>query len=109
MKPTINYEILKHLDTQKSFVFAGLIARTIHDLTGAKESVVERRLRELYASGRLERTYERVGGVGPSCVLYRIKLHTNEKELRTFYRDIGRLKIEVVVENGVPIAKEILV
>jgi len=106
---TIKYEIIKYLDTQKYFVFGGAVGRAIHDLTGAKESIVERRCRELVKEGRLERELRQVGGFGPKCVCYKIKLPTNEKGLRAYYKDTGKLKVEIVEVNGQRVARETIV
>lgn len=70
-KEKIKYSIVKYLE-DKGFIFGGVIARAIHDLTGAKEGIVERRMRELAEEGVLERTYEQVEGKGPRVVLFRL-------------------------------------
>ena len=66
MKNSTRYEIVKYLETEhnNSFVFAGTIARKIHEMTGTKESQVERRLREMTNDGVLEKIYSSVNGKG---------------------------------------------
>ncbi len=82
-KPSTNYEVTKYLDG-KDFIFGGQIARDIHFLTNTKESVVERRCRELADPswckkhlGKDEtvliKTYSRVNGKGPECVMYKLR------------------------------------
>lgn len=73
MKNTCNFEIIKYLETQNGFQFGGKIARAVHDTTGVKESVVERRMREMWEDEILEKTYEQVNGKGPKVVLFRIR------------------------------------
>lgn len=70
-KEKIKHSIIKYLDG-KGFVFGGAIGRAIHDLTGAKEGIVERRCRELAQAGVLERSYEQVKGKGARVVLFRL-------------------------------------
>jgi len=50
-------EIIKYLKAEygDKFCFGGKLARAIHELTGTKESVVEKRARELVESGLLEK------------------------------------------------------
>ena len=71
---SIKQIIIQHLEAEyrKSFAWGGVLARAIHDLTGTKEAIVERRCRELVKSGLLEAIYEKVNGEGHSCVRYRI-------------------------------------
>lgn len=54
------------------FCWGGVLARAIHDQTGTKESVVERRARELVKSGVLEAVYDQVEGKGAKCVRWRV-------------------------------------
>ncbi len=79
MKTTIPHSIIKWLEEKtptpvlgNTYVFGGVLARAIHDLTGAKEDVICRRLREMANEGVLEKTYEQVGGKGPRVVMYRL-------------------------------------
>lgn len=72
MSETIISNILWYLE-HKDFLFAGTIARRIHEITGAKESVIERRLRELHEDEKLERQYVQVDGKGPHVVQYKMK------------------------------------
>lgn len=67
--------IIKHLEDNygNSFCWGGVLARAIHDQTGTKESVVERRARELVKSGILEAVYDQIDGKGAKCVRWRIK------------------------------------
>ena len=66
-------ETTKYLEANEGFQWAGSISRAVHELTGQKESIVERRLREYENEGLLIKTYEQVNGQGPKCVLYRLK------------------------------------
>ena len=67
--------IIKFLEAEygNKFCWGGVLARAIHDQTGTKESVVERRARELVKSGVLESVYDQVEGKGAKCVMWRIK------------------------------------
>ena len=67
--------IIKYLEAEygNKFCWGGVLARAIHDQTGTKESVVERRARELVKSGVLEAIYEQPEGKGAKCVRWRIK------------------------------------
>ena len=69
---TIKDTILENL-SYEHYVWGGKVARTVHEITGAKESVVERRCRELVEEGKIEVEYEQVEGKGPHCVMYRRK------------------------------------
>ena len=66
-------ETIKYLEANEGFQWAGSISRAVHELTGQKESIIERRLREYENEGLLIKTYEQVNGQGPKCVLYRLK------------------------------------
>lgn len=64
--------IVQFLEEDGNFVWGGALARAIHDLTGHKEAIVERRARELVREGILEAIYEQVEGKGPRCVKYKV-------------------------------------
>ncbi len=103
MKNTVNYEIIKYLDSQvdlfnskPKFVFAGVISRAVHDLTKCKESIIERRCRELAREGKLEADYQQVNGKGPHVVLYRVKIPDRPEDLRKYYESVGRIKVEII-------------
>ena len=68
-------EIIKHLEENygKSWIYGGKLAREIRELTGTKESVVERRCRELVNDGILEKQLVQIDGVGAKVVQYRIQ------------------------------------
>lgn len=70
-KESLNHHIIKFLET-RGWYYGGTLARAIHDLTMAKEGIIERRCRELSEEGILERSYEQVGGKGPRVVLFRL-------------------------------------
>ncbi len=72
MRDTIKTEILAYL-TREGPSWGGTVCRDIHNLTGTKESVVERRCRELVNEGRLEKCYAKVNGKGLNCIRLRIK------------------------------------
>ena len=67
-------DIIKHLEDNygKDWIFGGRLAREIHELTGTKESVVERRCRELENAGILEKQLVQIEGQGARVVQYRI-------------------------------------
>lgn len=69
---TIKQIIIKYLEENygDKWCFGGALARAIHDITGTKESVVERRARELVQSGVLEKQLVQVDGEGPRVVMY---------------------------------------
>ena len=69
---TIKQTIHEHL-LKEGASWGGTICRAVHDILGTKEAVVERRLREMFNEGLLDRCYKQVEGVGPACVRYRIK------------------------------------
>ena len=66
--------IIKYLEENygNKWCWAGVLARAIHDLTGTKESVVERKARYLVREGILEKELAQVEGKGPMCVKYKI-------------------------------------
>ena len=65
-------EIIKHLEANygKSWIYGGKLAREVRELTGTKESVVERRCRELVNEGILEKQLVQIDGVGARVVQY---------------------------------------
>ena len=64
--------VIKKLEESGDWIFSGKLARIIHELTGTKESVVERRARELVRAGVIERELVQVEGTGPRVVRLRI-------------------------------------
>ena len=62
---TIPQEVIKYLEANEGFRWAGPICRAVHDLTGHKEDVISRRFRE--------KEKKKIDGKGPNCVLYRLK------------------------------------
>lgn len=77
---TIKKQILLLLEVRRiahcddTYIWAGPLARAIHEATGAKESIIERRCRELEEDGFIEKVKEQVDGKGPWCVKYRAKI-----------------------------------
>ena len=71
---SIKEHIIKYLEAEygNKFCWGGVLARAIHEQTGTKESVVERRARELVKSGVLEAVYDQIDGKGARCVRYRV-------------------------------------
>jgi DNA-binding Lrp family transcriptional regulator len=67
--------ILELLQANGGWLPAGQIARAIHEVSGGKESQIERRCRELCNSGVLEKRYNQVDGKGPHFVEYRFAEH----------------------------------
>ena len=67
-------EIIKHLEANygKNWCYGGKLAREIRELTGTKESVVERRCRELVNAGILEKQLVQIDGVGARVVQYKM-------------------------------------
>lgn len=67
-------DIIKHLEANygKNWIYGGKLAREIRELTGTKESVVERRCRELVNEGILEKQLVQIDGVGARVVQYRV-------------------------------------
>ena len=68
------------------FMFGGLLARRVHEMTGSKEGNIERICRGMAEEERelkdgtiekldpaLERAYQQIGGKGRAYVMYRIK------------------------------------
>jgi len=70
---TIPQEVIKYLEANEGFRWAGPICRAVHDLTGHKEDVISRRLREMENKGIIEKDKQQIDGKGPKCVLYRLK------------------------------------
>lgn len=73
MTLSIKHCILAYLHASPSWVWAGTLAREVGRENKTKESVVERRARELHEAGLVDREYAQVNGEGPKCVRY--KLH----------------------------------
>ena len=67
-------DIIKYLEENYGDVwtYGGKLAREVRELTGTKESVVERRCRELVNENVLEKKLVQIDGVGPRVVMYRI-------------------------------------
>lgn len=72
-KESIKYEIVKELEQHNDYVFGGTLARELGYRLKHKESVIERRARELVNEGVIEKTFTQVDGKGPHVVQYRIK------------------------------------
>ena len=72
MKDTIKSDIVHYLEEQGGWIFGGVLGRTLRELTGHKESIIERRARELVNEGKILNSYEQIEGKGPRCVKYRI-------------------------------------
>jgi predicted transcriptional regulator len=68
--------ILAYLHASPSWVWAGTLAREVGRENKTKESVVERRARELHEAGLVDSEYVQVEGVGPRCVRYRLHKDT---------------------------------
>lgn len=68
-------DIIKYLEENYGDVwtYGGKLAREVRELTGTKESVVERRCRELVNENVLEKKLVQIDGVGPKVVMYRIQ------------------------------------
>lgn len=64
--------IIQKLEEDGGWVWAGKLAREIHEITLQKESVIERRCRELVELNFIEKELAQVGGEGPRCVRYKI-------------------------------------
>ena len=72
---TINSQIIKYLkENGKSW--GGPMCRKVHEDSGHKEAIIERRARELARARLIIAEYEQVDGKGPKCVRYRIKTET---------------------------------
>lgn len=70
---TIKQAIVSYLEGLNGLSeWGGTLAREIAYRTKHKESVVERRCRELAEEGRIKVTRERVNGKGPLCVKYSV-------------------------------------
>lgn len=52
--------------------WGGVVCRAVHDITGTKESVVERRCRELVNESKIQVCYKQVNDKGPFVSRYRI-------------------------------------
>lgn len=72
--------ILEYLSYDQ-YTWGGKMARELCQRTGHKESVIERRARELVNAGLVETDYRQVDGKGPNCVMYRRKMIMPEGKL----------------------------
>lgn len=81
---TIPEQIIRYIEEQGGWVWGGTLCRAIHDLSGHKESVIERRARELVEYGFLDKELVQVDGKGPKCVRYRIV------ELKQYVEEFGK-------------------
>ena len=80
------------------FCWGGVLARAIHDQTGTKESVVERRARELVKSGVLEAVYDQIDGKGARCVKWRVNpVHTFDDIMGSPLKELDKLNIRTEV------------
>lgn len=78
---TIKNSIIAYLYRQSSWCWGGKLAREVARECECKESVVERRCRELVEEGRIEHQYQQVEGKGPNCTQYRIKIIVLESDI----------------------------
>lgn len=69
---SIKQIIIKFLEADGGWVFAGKIEDYIRSELGAKASNASRRCRELEKSGILEKSLVQIDGKGPRVVRYRI-------------------------------------
>ena len=90
-KDTIKSDIVHYLEEQGGWVFGGVLGRTLRELTGHKESIIERRARELVNEGKILNAYEQIEGRGPRCVKYRIK--PTPDELFNIQAEQNRLEV----------------
>lgn len=79
---TLHDEIIKVFEEDSDWHFSGSMARSLHNITGKKESNLERAFRELHSgydrSGRwmgiyLDRKLVQIDGSGPWVTMYRIR------------------------------------
>ena len=70
---TIKNSIIRFLEEQGGLQFAGKVARAVAEIHLAKESNVERRMRELENEGKIERELVDNPAGGNKVVAYRIK------------------------------------
>ena len=94
-KPTIKHSIVKELEITGDWVFGGKLARVIADKHQAKESNVERRMRELCNEGFIEHRYVENPSKGNKVVQYRI----NSKAMPLKYQLDVILKREINKET----------
>ena len=70
-KQTIKISVIKYLESQGP-TFGGKMARELARELEHKESVIERRARELVQAGVLKADYVQIDGAGPRCVKYSV-------------------------------------
>lgn len=73
MKPTLHESITKEFEEIGSWEFAGKVARKLSPILQTKESNLERRMRELYQKGVLERRLVKIEGIVNKVVSYKIR------------------------------------
>ena len=95
---TIKAEIIHYLE-DKDWIFGGVLGRSIHEITGSKESIIERRARELAEDGKILKDYEQIEGRGPRCVKYRIAL--KPAQINEFA--IGKVSFLTSARQAVPV------
>ena len=69
---TIPQQIIQYLE-ENGESWSGAMCRAVHDQSGHKEGVIERRAREMSVASKIISVKAQVNGEGPWCVKYRIK------------------------------------
>ena len=59
---SVKWEIANYLQAVNVWVFGGQLCRAIHEITKAKEGVIEKRAREMAIDGEIERRYVKING-----------------------------------------------
>ena len=91
MNQTIKQSIIQFLEEQGGLQFAGKIARVVAEIHLAKESNVERRMRELENEGKITRELVDNPAGGNSVVAYKL---AEEKPIILSYRpEIAKAKL----------------
>ena len=68
---TIPQQIIRYLE-ENGESWSGPMCRTVHDQSGHKEGIIERRAREMSAIGKIIPVKAQVNGEGPWCVKYKL-------------------------------------
>lgn len=90
---TIKESIVQFLEEQGSWQFAGRVARAVAESHQAKESNVERRMRELEDSGTIERQLVANPAGGNRVVQYRVKSMQKPANLMHWRPEILKAKL----------------
>jgi predicted ArsR family transcriptional regulator len=108
MRKSLQSQVLETLKLKYPFELTHWEIEELGKSLGFLGETARRRCYDLKKLGLIE-IEERHETNGKSFTTFKYKLPTNEKGLRAYYKDTGRLKVEIVEVNGQRVARETIV